>query len=155
MTDVTDPMPDRQCGGCVVCCYTTAVPELNKPVNVWCPHCDVGVGCTIYEQRPVACRDFECLWLKSPWMDDELRPDKCGVMFEPIAGKRTVVATVDPARHEAGQNPAVRGVIDNLIVSGRPVIMTSEGHPEPLTILPDGWTYEEAWNGAKGVTTSR
>jgi len=140
----------RQCGTCTVCCYTTAVPDLS-PANTWCQHCDIGVGCKIYNSRPEACVQFRCLWLQSSWMDDELRPDKSGVMFEVIEGRRTVVATVDPGRHEVGANPAVRKVIDNLITSGRPVIMTSEGHPEPLTLLPDGWTYEEAWRGSRNV----
>lgn len=141
----------RECGTCTVCCYATAVPDLNKPVNTWCHNCSIGKGCKIYDDRPQQCRDFNCLWLKSPWIPDELRPDRSGVMFEPIKGKRTVVATVDPERHQVGTNPAIRKVIDNLIISGRPVIITSEGHSEPLTLLPNGWTYEEAWRGSRSV----
>lgn len=80
-------------------------------------------------------------------MDDDLRPDRCGVMFEPIKGKRTVVASVDPDRCNIAANPDVMKVIDTLMVTQHPVVLVSEGHDEPLTLLPDGWGYEEAWRG--------
>lgn len=143
----------RECGTCTVCCTVTKVPELNKPENVTCKYvCGVGSGCTgcsIYKDRPQSCRNFKCLWLQTPEMDDNLRPDKSGVMFESIPGKRTVVATVDPWRHEVGKDPQITEAIDQLVKQDRPVIVTSAGHPHPLTILPDGWTMEQAWSGVK------
>ncbi len=40
-------------------------------------------GCQIYETRPTACRDFNCLWLRGEVAGDESsRPDKLGVMFD-------------------------------------------------------------------------
>lgn len=144
-------MSTRQCGNCTVCCFVPAVPELEKPINTWCHHCEISQGCKIYEKRPQQCKDFNCLWLTNFWMDDELRPDKSGIMFESVESKRTIVASVDPERHMVGQNPLVQQAIENLVVSGRPIIITSTGHDEPLTILPDGWTHEEAWRGNRSV----
>lgn len=41
-----------------------------------------GKRCTIYERRPVVCRNFVCGWLveASPFPDD-FRPDKLGVLI--------------------------------------------------------------------------
>jgi hypothetical protein len=66
----------RTCGGCTMCCKSTAVSELNKPMGVWCPHVEKGRGCSIYERRPQSCRSFNCAWLTSPQMPDYWKPDK-------------------------------------------------------------------------------
>jgi hypothetical protein len=66
----------KVCGECNLCCKLEKVMWLNKPSNTWCEHCDIGVGCKIYENRPPDCSAFQCLWLRSPDMPDELRPDK-------------------------------------------------------------------------------
>lgn len=82
-------MPDitvtsgRDCGGCTACCKTPDIddPQLKKPLGEWCAHCSVGTGCTIYEKRPAACRDFKCQWLIGMCAEDE-RPDKVGVILD-------------------------------------------------------------------------
>jgi hypothetical protein len=35
-----------------MCCKVLGITELQKPVGKWCPHCDIGKGCKIYESRP-------------------------------------------------------------------------------------------------------
>ena len=38
--------------GCTACCKILKIRELNKPANTWCKHCNIGVGCGIYDSRP-------------------------------------------------------------------------------------------------------
>lgn len=68
----------RECGECTVCCELIGVPELGKPAYSQCEHaCG---GCQIYETKPSVCGLFECLWLQGTIINDDLRPDKCGLM---------------------------------------------------------------------------
>ena len=57
-------VPGRSCGTCTLCCKLLQVPEVEKPLGEWCRHCDKGVGCTIYAERPQRCRDFFCGYLQ-------------------------------------------------------------------------------------------
>lgn len=96
------------CGSCTLCCKLLAIEEINKPVGKWCDRCNVGVGCGQYEDRPTACREFECLWLHSqkPQIDDalrfpaDMRPDKSKViLFKQKNG--TLLAVVPAERPDA------------------------------------------------------
>lgn len=96
------------CGSCTLCCKLLAIEEIEKPIGEWCKHCNVGVGCSAYEDRPNACREFECLWLHSqkPEIDDtlrfplEMRPDKSKViLFKKKDG--TLTAVVPPERPDS------------------------------------------------------
>lgn len=51
-----------------------------KPPRTECKHLGER-GCRIYRERPPVCRRFQCAWLMAPNLPDELRPDRCGVMF--------------------------------------------------------------------------
>ena len=75
-------MASRECGACTVCCTVMAVTELRKPSRRACDH--VGrAGCRIHPDRPLGCREFNCLWLRGAVAGDEaLRPDVLGVMFD-------------------------------------------------------------------------
>jgi hypothetical protein len=75
----------QECGGCNVCCDVLEIKDVNSKANEMCQHCDIGVGCKIYEARPEPCKDFKCLWLQMERVHMDLRPDNCGVMFEKIA----------------------------------------------------------------------
>jgi uncharacterized protein len=96
-------MPVRPCGGCNACCRTAAVPEIEKPAGKWCSHCAIGGGCKVYEQRPQACRDFHCLWKVMPDFPEELRPDRCRVIWQ-MTEDGTAVATPDyPGRMQTAE----------------------------------------------------
>lgn len=85
----------RACDGCTMCCKMLAIPELQKPMGVWCPHVVKGRGCSIYDDRPHPCRAFECLWLTTD-MPDYWKPDRSKMV---VAGDETgtlVSVIVDP-----------------------------------------------------------
>ena len=62
--------PNR-CGECGMCCQLLAIEALEKPGGPWCAH--FKDGCSIYEDRPDACRGFRCAWLKAERLAPELR----------------------------------------------------------------------------------
>jgi hypothetical protein len=75
------PENQRNCGTCTACCKTHPVQEIDKPAGAWCPHCNIGRGCRIYDDRPPSCRDFTCQWLKGTGEDDD-RPDKSKLVID-------------------------------------------------------------------------
>lgn len=78
-----DPQPaiDRSCGACSLCCSVYEISIFKKPEWKWCTHCERGVGCRIYAQRPRVCRKYVCMWRAgSGAMED--RPDRIGVMMD-------------------------------------------------------------------------
>ena len=90
-------MFERPCGGCTMCCKLPAAPApLNKPAGQWCQHCDKGEGCRIYDGRPQGCRDFMCLWKIMPDFPEELRPDRCKVIWTMTEDGRAVATSEYP-----------------------------------------------------------
>jgi uncharacterized protein len=88
-------MFERPCGDCTMCCKLPAAPDLNKPPGVWCQHCDKGKACRIYDDRPQGCRDFYCLWKVMPDFPEELRPDRCKVIWQMTEDGSAAVATTE------------------------------------------------------------
>ena len=79
-------MQNRKCGDCNMCCkvygidsgfYEEDKTHVFKKDYEWCKHCEVGVGCKIYESRPSACSDFVCGWLMGV-VPKEWKPNKVG-----------------------------------------------------------------------------
>ena len=85
----------KSCGDCGMCCKLLAIQALDKAPGDWCGH--FKKGCSIYSDRPPACRSFICLWLDSEKLDDAWRPDRARfLMYTEKDGKRLNVI-VDPA----------------------------------------------------------
>lgn len=70
-----------KCGTCTACCTICRVVSLDKPHGVRCAH-EGPVGCSIYADRPHDCQQFECAYYSGLLDHPDLRPDKCGLMFE-------------------------------------------------------------------------
>ena len=74
-------MSNRVCGGCTACCKVFPILSIRKPGGEWCPKCDIGKGCRIYNSRPVECVDYLCLWRQGLDTEED-RPDKRKVLVE-------------------------------------------------------------------------
>ena len=124
-----------KCGTCTACCRVFAIPELDKPAGKWCQHCDIGVGCKIYENRPERCIDFKCMWLlsfehiKGGWSVEQ-RPDKCKVVFAPTTNPHIIAGTTFPGTLDAWHKGEARKIIDNLLKAGVRVVI---GPPNSTT----------------------
>ena len=71
-----------ECGECTACCTAFPVKRLGKEAFTDCKHCDK--GCNIQDTKPDECRNFNCAYIQSKIDDINLRPDKCGVIFEKV-----------------------------------------------------------------------
>ncbi len=79
------------CQDCTGCCTVFEVKEIEKPFAVPCKYLGAtlfGHGCTIYMDRPDACKRYVCLWLDSQRraeftdrMPEALRPDVSKVVM--------------------------------------------------------------------------
>ena len=122
------------CGTCTACCNAFNVPEIGHVAGKWCKHCDVGVGCKIYNSRPPTCVGFQCLWLNNyeegpANLPIELRPDKCKVIFAPTTKPHIISAITMPNYPDAWRKPIVRWFISKLIEAGLSVVV---GGPNTL-----------------------
>jgi hypothetical protein len=75
------------------------ITALTKPRGKWCSHCDIGVGCKIYDSRPDECRSFLCGWLANAAFGPEWKPDK----------SRLVITTTAPNQTEFHCDPGMPG----------------------------------------------
>ncbi|RXF75536.1 hypothetical protein [Hansschlegelia zhihuaiae] len=94
-------MAERSCGGCTMCCKVLGIVELDKPAARWCPHCDIGRACRIYEDRPGECRTFHCIWLLRESFGPEWRPDRSKFVMYGSTDKAAFVINVDPTAPDA------------------------------------------------------
>jgi hypothetical protein len=105
-TDSADKNSDtivagRSCAGCTMCCKLLSVQSLNKPRQKWCDHCNIGVGCRIYESRPRECSAFHCQYLLNKELSEAWKPAYCRMVldYEPHANR--IVVHVDSGRSDA------------------------------------------------------
>jgi hypothetical protein len=79
-----------------LCCKLHYVPELNKHIDTWCPHCRPGQGgCSIYSSRPSHCERFACLWLEGR-VEEVWFPARSKMVLTERMEKQLIV-TVDPS----------------------------------------------------------
>ena len=72
-----------KCGECTACCTICEIKETNSPRLTPCVNIDEnGLGCKIYDKRPMACRKFNCFYSGQPNLPESLRPDMLGAMLE-------------------------------------------------------------------------
>jgi hypothetical protein len=89
--------PNRSCEGCTLCCKLMAIKELNKPRLAECSHCDVGVGCKIYENRPHECGEFYCSYRLDANLGEEWRPSICKIVISYDPAAHRINVCVDPS----------------------------------------------------------
>ncbi len=96
MINLKHPEDGRECGDCEICCTVMGVKEkLNKPAGVACGFLNKfhenerKTGCSIYEDKPVCCSMFQCLWLKGAIGELKDRPNQLGVMFDYLRNQQT------------------------------------------------------------------
>jgi hypothetical protein len=140
----------KDCGECALCCKLIEVPGLAV-AGQWCPHCSPGTSngcCTIHDSRPEFCKGFHCFWRAEEWPDD-LRPDKCKVIFEALPGVKTILISVEPSRPDAWKKRKILEVIEKLRKKGRPLVLKTKKDSEMF--IPDGWSQQKVLHEIKQV----
>ena len=72
----------KNCGECQACCWFFPLAFLNKPMRTNCPHQCRRAAQFYNQERHSVCKTFLCEWLQRPEWGEELRPDKCGIMYQ-------------------------------------------------------------------------
>jgi hypothetical protein len=115
-----------------------AIPSIAKPVGAPCAHC--AGGCMIYSMRPQECVEFQCLWSQTPVLDEALRPDRCGVMYELYAEDQLVIANA--LRENAWQHGRPVQLLARMTADGYVVWIMDGAHRH--LFLPSGVSKAEA-----------
>jgi hypothetical protein len=124
------------------------VPELSKSHHIWCENCNRNNGCKIYEERPSSCQRFKCIWYSYD-LDENLRPDHCGVVFEELKGYNIYIASVNPECPEAWQEKGVMDFILQCLSKGIAIVIgtkNSSGRLRRHILVPEGKNAEDIWN---------
>jgi hypothetical protein len=124
-----------ECGDCTLCCKLLKIEEVESAHNEWCKHCGEN-GCQIYDDRPEDCREFRCAWLQMDHAGIEMRPDKCGVIFEKFSDE--VMAGVTDGRVE----PIVQGQVEAFKREGISVVVFNHDNKQKACFLAAGHTRE-------------
>jgi hypothetical protein len=93
-----------------------------------------GAGCTIYNDRPDACRHYVCLWLDSQRKDpklafpEALRPDVCKVVMGWPWGedRETLFIYPYPGYEMAWQKPPVSTYLRNILARGAKLVVVTK-----------------------------
>ena len=83
-----------ECGSCTLCCKLLELHDIPSAIGEYCSKCEIGVGCSIYDIRPKECQEFRCMWHQMEKAGEELRPDKCNVIFD-RASEDVIVARLE------------------------------------------------------------
>lgn len=96
------------CGECSACCSVHVLKshemEWRDTDKIRHELCDQwSGGCTIYNKRPQACRNYECLWLKLKKLTEEYtetrRPNEIGFVVSPTTtedGRKYIIDELHP-----------------------------------------------------------
>jgi Fe-S-cluster containining protein len=104
----------RSCGGCTVCCVVPSISEIGKPKGKACPNLGKAPhACTIYKDRPLTCRTFQCGWITNEDLPSRFRPDRCGFMLVGRQGGKIQVWELEDtpykgSRFERAVSPRLR-----------------------------------------------
>lgn len=110
---------ERSCGECYKCCVGLGITELKKYPDQPCRHLDgrnPTARCSIYDDRPDVCRNFQCLW-RDGHLEDQDRPDKSGVLahVDTPTGKPVLYLTLDERHSDETLERAFRWATKNTI----------------------------------------
>jgi len=87
----------------MMCCKLPEIPELNKPLDLWCRNAKPGRGCGIYVDRPETCRAFACEWLTDLSLPESWKPDRSRFFVSRSGG--WYIIQVDPGAPLAWKQP--------------------------------------------------
>jgi hypothetical protein len=157
----SDKGTGRVCGSCTLCCKLPPVPgpPLFKPAGVRCKHARVGKGCSIYAERPMACRVWACRWLADKETAGMPRPDRCHYVIDVIEdyveqvfedGSRQRVGVlqvwVDPAFRDAYRAPELRAYMLRMATEHRMATIIRYNSREAFTIFPPPLAADGEWH---------
>ena len=130
------PAIGRRCGECTLCCTYLRIgaPDGSDWKKPWvtCKHC-LGRKCSIYDDRPDPCRQFECLWLTDTFIPKKFRPDKVNAFFvESEEGPAFIVHCSEKNKRiiTGGKSRFSKYLLG--LATANPVVVLTEKGSEPI-----------------------
>lgn len=119
----------RECLDCKACCWAPEVEGVTS-VASWCEHCDIqaSLGCRIYDERPKACAEFECLWRSDDFVPEDLSPKKARIMVTATDSRSLLIWELTPG---AAGKKKVRAWLEEMAADGAKI---SIGNPRAAVI---------------------
>ncbi len=140
------------CSGCTLCCKLLRIPWMDSPESEYCRECESEVGCKIWEDRPEGCRSFGCSYYNVEKANENLRPDRCGIIFEK-ATKDIFFGTVDD--NIVVLNEIVNVQINKFLDEGFSIILRHPQLKKPYILAAEGKTANDIWEEAKEAWSHR
>jgi len=119
---------------------------MDSPAGEYCKECDPGAGCKIYDTIPEGCLKFRCAYNQMEKASINLRPDKCGIVFEKISDDvfiGTVAASVKQL------NKYANGQIESFLNQGFSVVLFHQNIKRPFIYPSQSKTEAEVWGVIK------
>ena len=113
-----------KCDGCTLCCKLLDIDWMDSPAGEYCKECEPGVGCKIYKNAPDKCLKFRCAYNQMEKASIDMRPDKCGVIFERLDD--IIIGTVDPEVERLNEN--VLGQLEYFKDEGFSLVLYKKGN---------------------------
>lgn len=112
------------------------VTELHKPVNVRCTFvCEQ--GCSVYETRPQTCRNWSCDWKNGLIAEEELRPDRLGIIFDLRLEGADPILCLWEVWDGAAEQPLLEPILAEVYLQAPSVVMKQDG------TAYNYWTHEQ------------
>lgn len=141
----------RTCQGCDLCCTAMGVEEIGKLPACRCPHLggEPGQSCTVYNRRPITCREFLCLWRGSDTaLPLNLKPSRVGFVVALTNDFRSfpLLFTVhpDPEHPDAWKAPRHRETFKKLARDFNAMVVIGQHHLARHVFAPNGNEYPRA-----------
>lgn len=108
--------------------------------------CNIGNGCSIYEYRPKACKDFVCGWLVDETLADDLRPDRVHLYPSGKLSDECIKIIVDPEHEDDWKMGKGAEVVNHFLNQGIHVLVVidkqinfikAHGKEQPDKLLVD------------------
>ena len=139
-----------KCDGCTLCCELLNIPWMDSPAGELCKHCNG--GCDIYDNAPKDCLNYQCSYNQMNKASINLRPDKCGVIFEKLSNK-LFIGTIDP-KQEKPQD-IVKDQISAFLNDGYSIILHHLKTKKPIIINTKNRTKQSVWFELQTVEAER
>ena len=136
-----------KCNGCTACCKAFLIKELNKQPGETCKYVIEGKGCSVHgtDKMPKECSLFECAYYQVDKVNENLRPDKCGIVFE----KATDDIFFGTISDVLVLNKYANAQINEFINQGYSLILKHLYLKDPLIIPNNGKTKTQVFEEAR------
>lgn len=139
--------------------FAGMIGNFDKPAGVPCRYQRHGKGCTIYKQRPFACRMWSCRWLTGDDTAELSRPDRSRYVIDLVpdfvtltndeTGERSNVEVVqiwcDPKHPDAWRDPALRRYIERRAAEGKAALIRFD-NKRAITVFTGPLSQDGQWH---------